>query len=228
MAKKLTKQEIENDPLINYYATVLAYYQQHKQLILGIGGAILLLVALSIGYYYYAKSQEQKAQELLGFAEQEMVQGNYQTALQGEEQTFTVGFEQIINNYPITDAANLATYYAAVCEFNLGNLDQSLTYLEEYDPPDGFLGVSPISFHALVLATLDRPVEAAEKYIEAAEWDVNDTTSPYNYYKAAQLFQESGNLQQAQQYADKVLNDYPNSDQAVDAKKLKGQLLVMK
>lgn len=223
MAKRrLTKEELEQDLLIDTYNKVHSYYEEHKNTIIAAAVAVILVIGGSIAYYYYSRSQERSAQQLMGYAETYFLQADYQRALTGSEEDFTVGFEQIINNYSGTDAANLARYYAAICEFNLGNTETALSYMENYEVPAGILGVAPLSFHAVLYTEMGQHEEAADLYVKAAEWDQNDSTTPYNYLEAANAFLDAGNPEQAREYANLVIEEYPNSSQASEAKRLLG------
>src|SRR5699024_4102013 len=126
---------------------------------------------------------------------------------------------------PNTKAGNIAYYYAAVSEYNLGNFEQAANYMEGFDAPEGILGVGPISFHALVMTDLGNYSEAVKLYIKAAEWDKNDATTPYNYFKAALAYNEMGNQDKAREYAQKVINQYSSSSETVKAQKLMGRLM---
>lgn len=220
--RKLTKEELEQDPLVQSYEKVQSFYLENKNAIVAAAVAVILIIGGGIGYYYYAQSQERQAQQLMGYAENYFLQADYQNALQGSEEDFTVGFEQIINNYSRTDAANLARYYAAVSEYQLGNTEAALTYIQNYEPPEGILGVGPIAFHAVILTDLGRHEEAAEKYVKAAEWDQNDATTPYNYLEAANAYHDAGNTEMARRYAQRIVDEYPNSSQAPEAERLIG------
>ncbi len=224
MAKKFTKEELEQDPLLNSYAKIQTFYFENKTVILSSGIAIILAIGLAIGYNYYQKAQNEEALRLMGAAQNYFRQGNFEQALQGSAEDFTIGFEQIINEYSRTQAGNLAYYYAAVSEFNLGNTDQALAYIDEYEAPDGILGVAPISFHATLLTETENFDDAAELYVKAAEWDINDSTSPYNYLEAARTYHEAGNAGEAIEYVQLILDEYPNSGQQAEANKLLGLL----
>ncbi|NGP76602.1 tetratricopeptide repeat protein [Balneolaceae bacterium YR4-1] len=223
MAKKLTQEELEQDPLLQSYAKVQSFYLQNKNTIIWAGVAVILLIALSFGYYYYSQQQETRAQELMGMAETYYLNGNYESALMGSEEDFTVGFEQIINNYSGTDAANLARYYAAVCEYKLGNTEQALNYINSYEFPDGIMGVAPLSFKGVLLTEVGNHEEAAQTYVEAAELDLNESTTPYNYLEAANAFQDAGDMEQAREYAQRIVDEYPNSAQVAEAQRLLGK-----
>lgn len=225
MAKKLTKEELEQDPLLQSYAKIQNTYQENKGTIIGGAIAVVLIVAFGLGYYLYSTQQEQEAQELLSEAQMYYLNGDYQTALQGSEEEFTAGFEQIIDNYSRTDAANLARYYAAVSLYNLGDHEEALSYMNEHDVPDGILGSGPISFHAVLYTEIGDFEQAAQTYVRAAEWEENDDMTPYNYLKAAQAFDAVGNTEEAQNYAQRVVDDYGNSSHAEQAQKLLGKLL---
>lgn len=224
--KKLSKEELEQDPLLDAYISTQTFYQANKSMVVGVTIALILIVGGGLGYYYYSQSQEEQAQQLMAFAEQKYMNRSYEEALYGSEEDFTVGFEQIINNYSITDAANLAHYYAAVCEFNLGNPEQALNYIQEYSVPDGILGVGPISFHGTILAELGRFEEAAAIFVKAANWNRNESTTPYNLLKAANAYLDSDIPQEARQYAEQVVNEYPNSEQVAEAQRILGMVAV--
>lgn len=226
MSKKQVKEELEQDILLETFSKAQSFYDQNKNTVIGAAIALVVIIGGSVGWYYYSTAQEQEAQRLMGTATQAYLQGNYEQALTGSEADFTVGFEQIINNYGITDAANLAHYYAAVSEFKLGNPQEALSYIENYEIPEGIMGVGPLSFNGVVHTELGNHAQAAQLYVKAAEWDVNDSTTPYNYLEAAKAFHDAGNQAEAQEYAQKIVDEYANSSQITEAQKLLGMLAV--
>jgi len=226
MSKKRVKQELENDVFLEAFSRAQSFYDNNKKLVIGATVALVLIIGGSIGYYFYSRSQEHKAEQLMGQATEYYLNSDYKKALNGSDQDFTVGFEQIINNYSGTDAANLARYYAAVSEYNLGNNQKALDYINDYEIPEGIMGVAPLSFKAMLLTDLGKYSEAAQTYVKAAEWEKNDSTTPYNYLQAAQTFYEAGNSSEAKKYAQKVVDDYSGSSQLTEAQKLLGMLAV--
>lgn len=221
---KLKKEELEQDILIEYSSRLMHFYENNKATVIGGTIGLVLAVGLIIGYVIYSGNQEAEASSLLGIAEQELLQGNYQEALNGNEQDFTLGFVQIADNYGGTKSGNLAHYYAAIAEYELGNYEQALSHIQEYDVPRGILGVAPISMHANILVELERYEEAASQFERAANWDDNTSTTPYNLYKAAEAHSEAGNTEQALAHIETIINDYPNSQQLAQAERLRGNL----
>ena len=226
MSKRLKNEELEQDLLIEYTSRYVHFYNQNKAAVLGGGFGLVLVIGLTIGYFVYSSQQETEAQNRLGIAEQALLEGDYETALNGNEEEFTLGFVQIADNFPRTDAGNLANYYAAISEFELGNLESSLSYIENFKKPSGIMGVSPATFHATVLLELNEFEEAASMFEQAANWDENNATTPLNLYEAALAYQEAGSTQEANRVLDQILQDYPNSQTASKAQRLKGSLAV--
>ncbi len=224
MSKGLKKEDLEQDILIEYSSRFMYYYENNKATVLGTGLGIVLAIGLGIGFFIYSGQQEQQAQDLLGVAEQQFMMGNYETALLGDDADLTLGFVQIAENYGRTSAGNLAIYYAAVSEFELGNYEEALNRIQRFDVPRGIVGVAPISLHAIILSELDRYEEAGEMYVRAAEWNENASTTPLNLMEAALAFREAGNDTRALQLVNRILEDYPNSQQATEAKRMQGLL----
>lgn len=224
MAKKLTKEELEQDALLNSYSKIQEFYFEHKTVIISSAVAIILAIGLAIGYHYWQKSQNKEALRLMSDAQTYFRQGQFENALNGSEEDFTVGFVQIINEYGGTKAGNLARYYAAVSAYNLGNIEKALDYIAAYNPPEGILGVASVSFHGTLQMAAGNFEKAAELFIEAAEMDLNESTTPFNYLEAARAYREAGNTEAAVKYAELVLEKYSNSAQAAEAEKLLGLL----
>ena len=226
MNKKLSKEDLEQDLLIEYSSRIVYFYNQNKAVVLGGGLAFILSIVLVIGYFIYSSQQEQEAQILLGVAEQALLQNDFERALYGDDDQFTLGFTQIARNYNRTEAGNLAFYYSAVAEFELGNHEEALSYIENYSVPRGVLGVAPISMHAIILTELERYEEAARMFERAAQWDNNSSTTPQNLFEAAQAYIEIGNNQKAIELLNTIIREYPNHALNTRAERMVGQLTV--
>lgn len=224
MSKRLSKEELESDPLIENYNRLVGYYLDNKSTIVSSAIAVIILIAGIIGYNYYSSAQETQAQELLSIAENYYNQADYENALYGDEFELTYGFDQIAEEFPRTNAGNIANYYAAVSSFELGDIENALLYMDEFDVPKGILGVGPISFHAkLHLANGDYEA-AAEKFVQAANWDENNVTTPSNLFEAAQAYYKAGNYDRADELVTTVIDEYPQSSKVIESQKLKGMI----
>lgn len=224
MSKRLSKEELESDPLIENYNRAANYYDQNKATINATLIALLLLVGGFFGYQYYSGEQEKQAQQLLSTAENYYLQGDYENALYGDDFELTYGFDQIAEEFPRTKAGNIALYYAAVSSFELGDMENALNYIEDFDVPEGILGVGPLVLHAKVYMANENYDAAAQKFMEAAEWNDNNSTTPSNLYEAANAYYQAGNYDRANELVNRVIEDYPQSNMVTESQRLKGML----
>ena len=226
MSKHLSKEELQTDPLIENYNKAANFFNENRTTIIAILISIIVVVGSLVGYNYYAANQEQEAQQLLAIAEGYYTEGDYDKAINGDSFELTYGFLAVANDYSGTEAGNLAVYYAAVSSFKLGNIEDALGYLARYNAPEGILGVGPVSFNAKLLLANGSTEKAAETFVKAANWDINDTTTPYNLYEAAEAYFKAGNYDKAQELSEQIINEYPTSAELPNAQKLQGRIAV--
>lgn len=226
MSKRLSKEELESDPLIENYNRLVSYYLEHKSTIIAAAVAVILIIGGTIGYNLYSSSQEAQAQDLLATAERYYAQGEYENALYGDDFELTYGFDQIAEEFPRTKAGNMALFYAAVSSYELGDIGNALNYMEDFDVPDGILGVGPLKFHAKLYLANQNYETAADKFVEAANWNKNEATTPTNLLNAAQAHYEAGNYEKANELVTTIIEEYPNSNAVIDSQRLKGMLAV--
>ncbi|MEX0723828.1 MAG: tetratricopeptide repeat protein [Gracilimonas sp.] len=224
MSKRLSKEELESDPLIENYNRAVSYYIDNKSRILSIAIAVVVLLGSFFGYQYFSSAQESQAQELLSIAEAAYANGEFEEALYGNDFELTYGFDQIADEFPWTNAGNLANYYAAVSSFELGDVDNALMYMNEFSVPRGILGVGPLTFHAKLHLAKEDYTAAADKFLQAAEWNENDVTTPSNLYEAAQAHYSAENYDRATELVNRVINEYPESSKFAESQRLKGML----
>ncbi|MBO6795235.1 MAG: hypothetical protein JJ895_15120 [Balneolaceae bacterium] len=226
MSKHLSKEELQSDPLIENVQKVTAFFNENRTVILAVLIGVIVIVGSLVGYNFYSSGQEGQAQELLATAEAYYIEGDYARALNGDDFELTYGFLAIANEFSGTDAGNLANYYASVSSFKLGNIEDALAHFENYNPPKGILGVGPLSYYASILKANGSLDKAAETYVKAAEWDENDSTTPYNLQRAADTYFEAGNTEMAGQLADRILTEYAGSAEVTEAQRLTGKIAV--
>ncbi len=222
LKKHIPKDEITKDVLVTYYARLVDFLNSNTKAVIIAGVAVVIVLGLGIGYYYYEQQQDTKAEQLMTNAEKYLRDADYEKALNGDPQNFTVGFSQIVNKYSGTKAGNLSLYYAAVCEFNLNHFQKALDYIQKYEVPGGILGVGPISLHAVILSNLDKYKEAGDLYMKAAHWEDNDNTTPYNLIAAANAYVKAKDMSNAHKAVTEVLDNYGNTPFQTEALKLDG------
>lgn len=226
MSKNFTKEELEHDPLLDKYTKAVSFFNANRTMILSLTVTLVVVIGVLIGYRYYSAGQEDQAQNLLATAELSYSNGDYEAALNGDEYTLSYGFIQIADEFSGTNAGNLAAYYASVSNFKLDNYEEALAYIQEYKNPKGVMGVGSVSFHATLLKLNGSLEKAAKKYEEAANWDKNESTTPFNLMKAANVYKELGNSEKVKSITSTIIEEYPNSAEVTNSRKLLGSLAV--
>lgn len=215
---------MEQDILIEYSSRFLHFYRNNKAAVWASGIGIVLIIGLVIGYFFYSSQQETEAQILLGTAEEYYMNGEYERALHGDDEAFTPGFIQIADNYGSTRSGNLAHYYAAMVFYELEEYEDALAHLTQFEIPSGIMGVGPLSFHAILLSELNQNEAAGDKFVEAALWNENESTTPYNLLEAAMAYEAAGEVEKAIEQLDRIISDYPDSPGYTEAQRLRGTL----
>ncbi len=224
MSNRLSKDELESDALVTSYVRATTFYRENKGLLYG--GLIALFVVVGGIFWYITNSaaQEANAAESITFAEQQFLNGNFEAALYGSDEQLEPGLVEIANRYPRTTAGNLAFYYAAVSHAEIGDYESALEMIKNFSTPSGVMGVAPITLQGNILMQLERYSDAARIFERAAEWDDNSSTTPFNLLQAAEASYAAGDYSRAQQFANRIKRDFPNSQQATQAIRIEGLL----
>lgn len=216
-------EEIQADAFVTGYAKSLDYFYHHKTLVYAIIGSVVGLIVLFAAWSVYSDGQNVEAKALLVEAESAFIRKDFAAALNGDGAT-NVGFLAIASDYGSTETGNLAAYYAAVSASQLNDFDTALEMISNFDVPKGVMGVGAVGLHAAILESMGNHAEAAKLYEKAANWDVNDSTTPSYLVKAANAALNAGDMKAAAAYAEDVLTRYSTSQFAAQASQIKARV----
>lgn len=214
------KEEIQTDAFVTGYAKTLDYVERNRPTVYAILGSVIGLIVLFVGWSIYADNQESKAKTLMLEAESAFIRKEFTTALNGDG-AMNIGLLSIASDFSFTKTGNLAAYYAAVSASQLNDFDTALEMISKFDAPKGVMGVGAIALHASILESMGENTKAASYYEKAANWDVNDATTPAYLVKAANAALKAGDLKSAINFADQVLNRYSTTPFAAEASQIK-------
>ncbi|GAK75845.1 tetratricopeptide repeat protein [Nonlabens ulvanivorans] len=147
----------------------------------------------------------------------------YTLALEGGNGKF--GLTRIIDEYSGTDAANLANYQAGMAYLNLGgnNYQKAIDHLTAYKGGDSVLESISLAGIGDALVQVNQTADAVSYYMQAAETNPNDFTSPKYLLKAANAALATGDKSTAIEALEKIESMYADADEASTAKVLLGQ-----
>lgn len=198
------------------------FVAEHKVLVFGAVGVLALLVAGFFGFKYYKNSQDAQAQTQMFQAVRYFEADSLDLALNGDGNN--LGLLDIIDDYGISDAANLANFYAGAAYLKQGKYDQAISYLKDFSSDD--LLVQPRAYSLIGDAYMEQKdyKSAASYYQKAADYKPNKYFTPEYLMKAALAYEKLNNTEAAISAYDKIINDYWDSNEFQNAKKYKSRL----
>ena len=225
MAKKVEhKHELVENPeaLAEKLHGAETWAERHPKTIIGILVAVVLLVGGYFGFQYYKDNQETEAQREMFQAVYYFEADSLDLALNGDGNN--LGFLDIIDEYGITDAAELANFYAGAAFLKQGNFEAARLYLEDFKSNDLLVQARAYSLIGDTYMEQDNFEEAARFYDKAASYKPNKYFTPAYLMKAALAFEKNNEEQKAIAAYDKIISEYYESPEVQEAKKFKARL----
>jgi tetratricopeptide (TPR) repeat protein len=175
-----------------------------------------VIVAIVLGYFgfkqFYLKPQEAKAHSEMFYAEKYFEIDSLDLALNGDGEH--IGFLEVIDNYGITKAANLANYYTGIIYLKKGKFQEAIDYLQDFDGDDQIVGTLAISAIGDAYMELNNTDKALEFYLKAAEKNINNFTSPQCLMKAGFVYEEKNDWANALKTYEKIKKDFFKSQES--------------
>ncbi len=225
MSKKPTNQnEILENPeaLAEKLEGAENWIERHPKIMGGIAIALALVVVGYFGFNYYKSNLEADAQKEMFQAIYYFEADSLNLALNGDGNN--LGFIDIIGEYGITDAANLAHFYAGVSFLKLGKFEAARLYLGDFSSNDLLIQARAYSLIGDAYMEEQNYKDAARYYEKAANHKPNKYFTPAYLMKAALAFERSEQVDKAIKAYDEVITKYWESAEYQNARKLKARL----
>jgi tetratricopeptide (TPR) repeat protein len=210
MSKKKVEQHETGFEAVEHALTrTEQYIEENKKSLTIIVAAIIVVVG---GYLLYTKMilapKESDAQSQIFRAEQYF-----------ENDGDALGFIDIIDEYSMTNTANLAEYYAGICYLRLGEYENAIEHLKKFDSNDKLVSVIALGALGDAYVELGDYQEAVSFYLKAANKNKNDFTSAIYLKKAGLVYEALDDYKKATASYEKIKKYYPKSDEARDIDK---------
>jgi len=179
---------------------------------------ILAIVAGFIGFKrFVVEPKQQEAMASMFAAEQYFAKDSFNLALYGDGNNW--GFLDIISDYKVTKAANVAHYYAGICHLYLGEYEEAIKQLEKFDSDDFVVSTVAIGAIGDAYVELGELKKGASQYEDAAANNENELTTPMYLKKAAVIQTELGEYEDAIANYELIKKKYPKSEEGRSADK---------
>ena len=188
-----------------------------KAIIYTVAVAVVVVLAVLSFRNFYLVPQEKLAADEMYKAQTYFAVDSFQLALNGDDVECN-GFQSIIEDYSLTESANLASAYAGICAYKLGDFESAAGYLNSYDGADDNLAVviaQLLGDTYVELGELSKAI-ASYKDVIAAE---NTIFSPMSLKKAGIVYEKLEKNDDALKMYNQIKEDYSRSAEAADIDK---------
>ncbi len=215
MAKK-KEQPVSGDKRLENIEEGLSRTEQfivnnQKNISIVLGIVIVVILAYFAYNKYYIVPNTQEAQEQMYKAQVYFESDSLDKALYGDGNS--LGFIDIADDYSMTNAGNLSNYYAGISFLRKGDFDQAIDYLNSFDGDDRV--VAAMATGAIGDAYLEKGdnSKAIAYYLEAANREDNNFTTPLFLFKAAQVHEIDGDYEDAGRVYLRIKKNYSISSE---------------
>ena len=196
MAKKTNKIDDQFQQVEETLTKTEQFIENNQKNLLRIVTVVVGLIALVFGVQnLYLKPLEKEANIEMYMAEIYFQKDSFNLALEGDGQY--LGFLDIADEYGLTNAGDLANYYAGICYLNMSDYDNAIEYLSQYSSDDiilSSLALGCIGDAYVELGDLD---EGLDYYEDAVNNSDNKFTKPKYMLKAAMIHEHNGDYDKA-------------------------------
>lgn len=225
MAKKVEhRHELLENPeaLQEKLVGAETWLERNSKLVFGAGALLILAVAGYFGFQYYKESKNTDAQAEMWQAVYYFEADSLSKALNGDGNN--LGFLDIINDYGVTKAGNLAHFYTGVIYLKQGEFASSREHLEAFSSSDILVQARAYSLIGDTYMEEKNYDDAASYYNKAANYNANKFFSPGYMLKEALAYEKLNQTDKAKETYEKIITQYWDSAEYNKARKLKARL----
>jgi tetratricopeptide (TPR) repeat protein len=224
MAKNEEKKDMLENPEVLSEKVLGAeqWIEQNPKIVIGVVVAIVLIVGGFFGFRYWKGQQDNEAQKEMFQAVRYFEADSLDLALNGDGNN--LGFKQIIDDYSMTNAGNLANFYAGYICLKQGKFSEAAFYLEDFKANDQLVQARAYSLMGDAFMEQKKYDEAATWYDKAATYKPNKYFTPNYLMKAALAFEKANQKDKAIKAYQRVIDEYFDSQEFQNARKQRARL----
>jgi tetratricopeptide (TPR) repeat protein len=187
-------------PIWEKYPNLLVY------VVIGIGVAVA-------GWWLYktmiVAPKQKEAVAAMWHAQQQFERDSFKLALENPGGGFD-GFLAIADKFSGTPAGNTAHYYAGICYLQMGDMDNAINHLENFDPESDLLSAMKYGVLGDCYSEKENYDKALDLYEKASDATKNDLIAGYYLKKLGMLNEYRGNKDAALKAYTRLHRDFPN------------------
>ncbi len=208
--------EVQQEQVATTVSGVEDFFKKNQK---WIEWALIALVVIIFGIFAYNRwvvtPARQEAQEQMYQAEQNFRNKDFETALNGDGNV--LGFKDIIDSYG-SRAGKSAKLYAGLCNLQLGNYEEAISYLKGYKTKDKIMQGRAWCAMGDAYSNLQDYTSALNWYKKAAALEDNAYAAEY-LFKAGLVSEELGDKDGALKLYKEIETKYPQTIEGYDIQK---------
>lgn len=199
-----------------------AFLKQNSKVLAGVLIAAVILIGGILFFQINNQNQNEEAQKEMFQAVYFYEQDSIQLALDGDG--INSGLLTIVDEYPRTDAANLAHFYIGSIYLSERKYEEAITELEQFSANDFLVQAKAYSLIGDANMELGNTDKAIANYKKAADYDENKYFTPKYLTKLAIAQEAAGNISEAIAAYTEIEEKYFESFEFSAARKHKARL----
>jgi tetratricopeptide (TPR) repeat protein len=210
----MSKTQANSKPVtVNEFGQTGKFVRENQKSLIFIGGAILLMILLYLGYQnLYLAPRQDKANGQMYQAQEWWSKKEWDKAIKGD--AGYPGFEKIISEYSNTKAANLAYYYLGIAYLNKGDFRKAIDNLTNYRADDNLIAAEALGGTGDAYTELKDYDKAVTYFKKAADKAGDKFLSPFYLKKLGLVYEAQKDYKDASDTYKKIKTDYPDSNEA--------------
>lgn len=223
-SKKASQNEVLENPevLAERIGRGEAFLKKNSKILGGVIAAAIVLIGGILFFQINNQNQNEKAQAEMYQAVYFFEQDSVEFAINGDG--INKGFLSIVEDYPRTDAANLAHFYLGSIYLSQKNFEGALTHLEDFSSDDYLVQSKAYSLIGDANLELGKFDAAISNYTKASRTNENKFTTPKYLAKLAVAQEEAGKISDAIATYTEIEDKYYESFEYAAARKHKARL----
>ncbi|MDR1553878.1 MAG: tetratricopeptide repeat protein [Prevotellaceae bacterium] len=193
------------------------FLAENKSKLIGVATVVIVVVIVIFGYIHLiAKPRENTAHEQMAAAQRYFEIDSLNLALNGDG--INLGFYEIIDEYGSTGAGRLAHFYAGFCNLHLGNFEEAISQLKDFNGQDEILQARAYCGIGDAYVELEQYDDAVSYFMKAANYRENDFSVAY-LMKAGLTYEQLGKYAEALEVYKKIKTHYSKTVEAQEIDK---------
>lgn len=209
--KKLSRKEIKQDRLVEFYYNTQKYFSENKNLIYMYLG-VLVLVILAVVYFV---DQRKEANEKAGLELSRVMElydvGSYLEAIEGRQGTNIIGLKRIVEQYGSSENGETAKIFLANSYAALGRTDEAFEYYKDYSGSIDMYKAAAFAGQAGYHSFKGEYKKAADLYLRASRVSKQNIMRPEYLLLASINYISAGENSDAKDLLQTIKDDYKTS-----------------